>query len=393
MNIVLFDASNREALFPVSTTRPIAEIRVGMFTIVEKWEAIVNHKVSALVPSYLAKKFPAKMESQNTFVNGAVLPTKALFEEIQKLENNQKLVQGNTLVAFVSESVKWNNIEKLSANFDHIELKLELNSIGKTWDIVKNLKSELINDFDLLGDTFTKANVPEYTTAISAENIIVGANVKIGACILNASEGKIVIDDEAEIMDGAIVKGPVYIGKHSTIKMGAKLYGAVSIGPYCKVGGELIETIFQAYSNKGHDGFIGHSYLGEWCNLGANTNISNLKNTYEQVRLWNYTSGSFEKTGMQFLGLIMGDHSKTGINTMLNTGSVIGVACNIYGAGFPRNFIPDFTMGSSRKMELFPLKNVYKMAEVMMKRRNLEFDDIDKNVLLAIIENTKMLRK
>lgn len=393
MNVILFDHTQREALYPIVFTRPVSSIRVGMLSIQQKWESLLNVVVSTLVPDYLSAKFPSKFETEDLYINASVLPSKPLIDEILKLNTNQKLVKGDLLLAFYGEKMKWEKVEKLASKLEAVESESVIVNIKNTWDIISLLKPELQSDFNLVAERFTPAQIPSYTTAIERNNIWVGANVKLGACILNATEGEIVIDDDAEIMDGAMVKGPVYLGKHSCIKMGAKIYGPVSVGEHCKLGGEVCDSILQAYSNKGHDGFLGHSYLGEWCNLGADTNTSNLKNTYEPVRLWNYSTKKFDRTGMQFLGLIMGDHSKTGINTMLNTGTVIGVACNVYGGGFPRNFIPDFSMGSSHKMEKFPLKKVFEMAGAMMQRRKIEFSHSDEEILTSVFEITKEFRK
>ena len=341
-----------------------------MLTVIEKWETYLGTSCSVLVPKFLSEKYPAEYSTRNLYVNASVLPRKELVEEILALKTDQKLVIENQIVAFHSGKVHWEELDQGVEILMPVESKIDIVALKNTWDIV-----------------------PLFATAIESEKIRVGNNVKLGACILNASDGEIIIDDDAEIMDGAMVKGPVYLGKHSCIKMGAKLYGPVAIGQHCKVGGEVSNAVFQAYSNKGHDGFLGHSYLGEWCNLGADTNTSNLKNNYDPVRLWNYSSGCFDRTGMQFLGLIMGDHSKTGINTMLNTGTVIGVACNVYGGGFLKNFVPDFCIGSSHRLDVFPLKKVYAMANAMMARRKMTFTDTDKEILKAVFNMTIRYRK
>jgi UDP-N-acetylglucosamine diphosphorylase/glucosamine-1-phosphate N-acetyltransferase len=228
------------------------------------------------------------------------------------------------------------------------------------------------------------SELPGHVIAYNPSNIRIGENVKLEHCILNASHGAIVIDNDTEVMDGAMLRGPVYIGKHSVVKMAAKIYGPFSCGEECRIGGEVSDSVFQSYSNKGHDGFLGHSYIGEWCNLGADTNVSNLKNAYQPVRLWNYASKRFVHTGLQFLGLIMGDHSKTGINTMINSGTVVGVACNLFGAGFPRNFIPSFVEGGAQGFKPFPLIQVLKMAQLMMARRKIDFTTEEKQIIEKI---------
>lgn len=392
MNYVLFDKVSRDALFPIVYTRPVGSIRIGMLSLKEKWEHFLKRETTFLVPDYLSEKFSSKQEKINVFINSSVIPDLQLANEIETLRKGQKLIQNEELIAFVSGPVSWSDINKMVSSFESIHYNNKFKFISNTWDIISFLKDELINDFSLKCRDYQTNNLPKHVTAISSENVVLGKNVRLGVCILNASVGEIVIDNDAEIQDGAILKGPIYLGKNSTIKMGAKIHGNVSIGNNCKVGGEVCDSIFQAYSNKGHDGFLGHSYLGEWCNLGADTNNSNLKNTFDKVRIWNYASEKFDRTDLQFLGMIMGDHSKTGINTMLNTGTVIGVASNVYGAGFPRNFMPDFTNGGPQKMDVFQLKKAFKMAEEMMLRRGLIFSKLDEMIFNYIFENTKKYR-
>lgn len=393
MSFVLFDSLNRDALLPIVYMRPVGTIRVGMLTLQEKWEHFLKKPTSFLVPVYLSNRFQAEQESLNVYINAAVIPSKDLITEILKLQRGQKLIQNENLLAFVSTQISWEDILLHVNSFTAITYEANVKIISKTWDIISFLKEQLLDDFKLNNRESQIKNINGFATLISPGKIIVGKNVKIGACILNASEGDIVIDDNAEIHDGAIVKGPVYLGENSTINMGAKIHGPVSIGNNCKVGGEVCDSVLQAYSNKGHDGFLGHSYIGEWCNMGAGTNTSNLKNTYDKVRIWNYATGKFDHTQLQFLGTIMGDHSKTGINTMLNTGTVIGVATNVFGAGFPRNFMPDFTIGGPQKMEVFNLKLVCRMAKAMMVRRNIELSESEEKIFEYIFEQTIKYRK
>jgi len=392
MNYILFDSLDRDNLFPITYTRSISSIRVGQLTILEKWERYVNQQISILCPDYLSKKHSVAISAINIYVNGAVLPNRDLVNCIESLSHKQKLVQGNTLIACNAGALNWDGIIDECELYEAIEYNGELKQVRNTWDIISYLKCELQSDLKITKSDFQNITLPDYVTAINNDDILVGRNVKIGACIINAAEGPVVIDDGAEIMDGAIVKGPVYLGKRSVFKIGAKIYGPTSIGNNCKVGGEVTDSVFQAYSNKGHDGFLGHSYIGEWCNLGADTNTSNLKNTYEQVRIWNYATRRFDKTGLQFLGLIMGDHAKTGINTMLNTGSVIGVASNVYGAGFPRNFMPDFSAGGVQKIECFALNRVFKMATAMMGRRGIELSEDDKDIFSHVFSASSQYR-
>ncbi|MGB1307109.1 MAG: glucose-1-phosphate thymidylyltransferase, partial [Flavobacteriales bacterium] len=216
---------------------------------------------------------------------------------------------------------------------------------------------------------------------------------KVEHAILNASTGPIYVGKDAEIMEGSIVRGPLAMCENSVLKMGAKIYGATTLGPYCKVGGEVNNSVLLGYSNKGHDGFLGNSVLGEWCNLGADTNNSNLKNNYAEVKLWSYQSERFVNTGLQFCGLIMGDHSKCGINTMFNTGTVVGVSANVFGAGFPRNFVSSFSWGGSAGYMTYRLNKVFEVAEKVMQRRAIEFNQVEKDILTEVFELTKSYRK
>lgn len=393
MNYILFDHLQRESLYPIVFTRPVSNIRVGMLTIQQKWEKWLNATTSVLVPEYLSEKFPASFSEKNIYINASLLPHQEILDVINQLESGQKIVANNQLLAFCTGEIEWENLEKVTAEFPSLQYNGHFELLSRTWDIIALLAVELRQDFDRFCDKFNHPDFPSYATCIQPENILVGRKVKIGACILNASEGKIVIDDDAEIMDGAIIKGPVYIGKHSIVKMGAKIYGPVAVGEHCRVGGEVSDSVFQSYCNKGHDGFLGHSYLGEWCNLGADTNTSNLKNNYEPVRIWNYKTQRFDRTGMQFLGLIMGDHAKTGINTMLNSGTIVGVASNIYGGGFHKNFVPDFSTGEPSKLSVYCLQNVYKMAKAMMERRHVKFTSADEKILNYVFDSTSVFRR
>ncbi|MBN1925620.1 MAG: glucose-1-phosphate thymidylyltransferase [Prolixibacteraceae bacterium] len=393
MSFILFEPPQREHFLPIAFTRPVYEIRTGIFTIKEKWEQLFSQEVKSFLPEFLQVNKAELFTGYNTFINGAINPDSEFRDAVAGLIPNQLLVHREEVLACCSESEKFIGYRNVNEDWDIVEYKNEPDRLLRTWDIISGLGRRINGDFELLQLKYSGNVFPDWATIIGSEKIFVGKNVSIGACILNSSKGKILIDDYAEIGDGAIINGPVYIGKQSKVNIGAKISGPVSIGPYCKIGGEVCHSVFQGYSNKGHDGFLGHSFIGEWCNLGADTNVSNLKNSYEFVRMWNYASNCFEKTGMQFLGLVMGDHSKTGINTMLNTGTVTGVACNIYGAGFPRVFIPSFTQGGAQHFKEFSLTQAYKMADAMMKRRNMILKEEDKIVLERIYHFSSANRK
>lgn len=383
MNYILFD-TNREHLLPLTYTRPVADLRIGILSIREKWEHYLKERTSTLTESYLQQKFPLLTTQDNVWINGGICPTKMLVEQIQALQVGESLVQGKELLAYRSDAA----VPSIEINFEG-----ELMQINRLWQLFEYNDAAIQADFDLLTQGRSSQKLSDTNQVLAAENIFVEEGAKVECAILNASTGPIYIGKNAEIMEGAIVRGPLAMCEHSVLKMGAKIYGATSLGPYCKVGGEVSNSVFLGYSNKGHDGYLGNSVLGEWCNLGADTNNSNLKNNYAQVRLWNYAQGSFERTGLQFCGLVMGDHSKCGINTMFNTGTVVGVSANVFGAGFPRNFVPSFSWGGASGYTTYQLKKVFEVAEKVMARRKIAFNQQEQHILSTVFELTKSYRK
>ena len=379
MNYILFDA-NRESLFPLTHTRPISEIRIGILTIKEKWAKYLGSDPSTQTADYLKKKYPLKKEADNLYIYGGVCPNKALVAAIQQLADGEGLYAGDTLLAY-----------RNAAN-QKVIFAEEFTKIEKLWHIFQYNAIELQTDFDLLTAGRKSQVLSDTNLIMGSENIFVEEGAKLEGAILNATTGPIYIGKNAEVMEGSIVRGPFAMCEHSVLKMGAKIYGATTLGPYCKVGGEVNNSVLMSYSNKGHDGFLGNSVLGEWCNIGADTNNSNLKNNYAEVRLWSEQAGRFEKTGLQFCGLIMGDHSKCGINTMFNTGTIVGVSANIFGAGFPRNFVPSFAWGGSAGYSTYQLPKVFEVAEKVMMRRGVPFDDTEKAILQQVFELTSEQR-
>lgn len=388
MNIILFDDALRGDLLPLCFTRPCGDLRVGILTIKEKWQAYLNADVSFLTQDYLQQKFPANYESDNLYINGRLLPNTELIEEIIALEEGEGF--GNEekfeFVAFRSSK----SFDSISESKEEIKFKYcqsDYSSLNHVTDIFTLNAQEIKNDYMLL--TKDKTSQPlSPTNTLIGEEIFIEEGAKIEAAILNASEGPIYIGKDAEIMEGSLIKGPFALCYHATIKMGAKIYGGTTVGPECKVGGEVSNVVFYGYSNKGHDGFLGNSVIGEWCNLGADTNSSNLKNNYAVVKIWNYGTKRFVNTGLQFCGLIMGDHSKCGINTMFNTGTVVGISANIFGAAFPRNFIPSFTWGGASGFSTYAINKAFETAEKVMQRRKLELTDADKDILKHIFETS-----
>lgn len=370
MKIQLVDGKHRSHLLPLTYTRPVAELRCGIITIAEKYTKR-GHEIGYGTEAYLNVKYPS-IEAE-VLVSGSVCPTDAFLEAVAGLSSGQALIQGDELLAFKGE--KWEDEPS-----EIIPFSGALNLITRPWDIWSKNASELNLDFDLLTKDRFSAPI-DATNTVIGDKVFLEEGAKATASIFNATSGPIYLAKNAEIMEGCIVRGGLALGESSALKMGAKIYGATTLGPHCKVGGEVNNSVIIGYSNKGHDGFLGNSALGEWCNLGADTNNSNLKNNYDEVKAWSYVDGRFAKTGQQFCGLIMGDHSKSGINTMFNTGTVVGVSANVYGAGFPRNFIASFTWGGPQGTMEYRIDKALDTADRMMKRRGLEVDEVEKAIL------------
>ncbi|MFZ4741531.1 MAG: GlmU family protein [Bacteroidales bacterium] len=389
MNYILFDDASRNNLLPLSFTRPIADIRVGILTIREKWERYLNSKTSSLTEEYLSEKFPIAIKSNNYLINSSVFPNKQIIEEIHALKPNQALSTGDYIIAYNIKEEDFENIGDDSlANYEEIVLKSQHTKLNNTWDVFMLNGEEIAKDFELI--TKDKKSVAISTTNKTAgeHQIFIEEGAKVEFSILNATEGPIYIGKDAEIMEGCLIKGPFAMCENAILKMGAKIYGGTTIGPFSKVGGEINNVVILGYSNKAHDGFLGNSVIGEWCNLGADTNTSNLKNTYEDVKLWNYPLQTFVNTGLQFCGLIMGDHSKCGINTMFNTGTVVGVNANVFGSGFQRNFIPSFSWGGVSGISTYDIKKAIIVAQRVYERRNLVFNETEKDILKNVFNLT-----
>ncbi len=394
MNYILFDDSTWQELLPLTFTRPVAEIRIGILTIREKWEKHLQSTVSWHTQDYLAEKYPAKITNDNILINGAVLPDANLIKSIQQLQEGEYLVAENTVIAArLSQNDIFADWQQNITDKKIVTYSEKLFKIEHIYDIFVKNGDALAQDFQLLTAGRKSQPISSTVNVIGRENIFLEEGAKVEYATLNASNGYIYIGKDAEIMEGCLVRGPLAMCEHAELKLGAKIYGATTLGPYCKCGGELNNVVLFGYSSKAHDGFLGNAVLGEWCNIGADTNNSNLKNNYAEVKLWNYRTKRFAKTGLQFCGTIMGDHSKCGINTMLNTGTVIGVSANVYGAGFPRNFIPSFSMGGNHGFVEYQLNKVFEVADLVMQRRNKKFDEVEQKILTHIFEQTKEFRK
>jgi UDP-N-acetylglucosamine diphosphorylase/glucosamine-1-phosphate N-acetyltransferase len=391
-NLILFDdPAIRGSLLPFTFTRPVADIRVGILKISEKWERYAGIAPAYLTQDYLSVKFPKK-DGSALMINGAVCPTKDLWQRIKELKPGEALYQHNILLAAIAEQPSSFHPE-MAKSLSLLNFEGDLTIIQKNWHIFQFNGKELRNDFSLL--TMGRASQPNpdnHTVLYNASDIFIESGAKIKAAVLNAEEGPIYIGKNSEVQEGALIRGPFALCEGSTVNMGAKLRGDTTVGPYSKVGGEISNSVIFGFSNKGHDGFLGNAVIGEWCNLGADTNTSNLKNNYAPVKVWDYTRGGFSNTGLQFCGLMMGDHSKCGINTMFNTGTVVGVGANIFGDGFPRNFIPSFSWGGASGFSTFQIRKFEEVAIAVMKRRGKEYTDSEKEIIQKVFELTRHYR-
>jgi len=375
---------------PFTFTRPVADIRVGILTIREKWETYLKTTTTTVTEDYLSDKYPMVEMDENIMIHASYLPNIELVAMIQDLKENQAIFKDEHVIAFFAKDTQDDiNFD----NYEAIEFAQDIIKIEHTWDIFSRNGEAIQEDFNVLTKGRTSQNIPASNNIIAPENIFLEEGAKIEFATLNASSGPIYIGKHAEVMEGALIRGPFALCESAGVKLGAKIYGPTTVGPHSKVGGEVSNSVIFGYSNKGHDGFLGNSVLGEWCNLGADTNNSNLKNNYAEVRLWDYQTEGFAKTGLQFCGLMMGDHSKCGINTMFNTGTVVGVSANIFGSGFPRNFVPSFSWGGNGGFTTYLTKKAFEVAAVVMARRKLQFSEQDKAILEHVFEETKQYRR
>lgn len=383
-HIVLFDGNERDNLLPLTATRAVADLRIGILTIKEKWEKYFQTSVEVLTQDYLQEKYPYTLKENSVFINASILPSDDLVSAIEKLEKNIVLKSDATILALKTNDVisSLNGIKQISAKLKSTDQQFNNSIINFPWDIFSLNGQEIKNDIQLLG---LKPN-PEklsLTNTLLGSDIYVEDGVNCECSILNSKQGPIYLGKNSEVMEGCTIRGPFALGEHATLKMQTKIYGDTTIGPHCKIGGEVSNSVFFGYSNKAHDGFLGNSVIGEWCNLGADTNNSNLKNNYGKVKVYNYPAKDFIDTGLQFCGLIMGDHAKSSINTMFNTGTVAGVCANVFGGGFHPKFIPDFAWNEKE----FELEKAYEVAQRVMERRSIQLNETDKKILKHIFDN------
>lgn len=385
MNIILFDGKEYSDLLPLTFTRPVAELRMGILTFAERWKLIFQtEKISYLTQRYLSEKYTLQIEEENVFINPAYFPNQDFIFQLKNLKFGEAFYYQGELVAAKTtlENFQLNNfVKKLDITFESFHIQYP-------WDLFTYNSDAITYDFQLITQGRKSCTLSNTVRIIGDPSKLFVEEGAVAECaILNTKEGPIYLGKNSEIMEGAMIRGSFALGTGSKINMGAKVYGGTTIGPYSKVGGEVNNIIILGYSNKGHDGFVGNSVIGEWCNLGADTNSSNLKNNYAEVKLWNYTKQKFIKSGLQFAGMIMGDHSKSAINTQFNTGTVVGVSANIFTSGFPPNIIKSFSWGGKSESPNFKLEQVFEVAERTMKRRGIELSEQDKKIIEYIYNN------
>ncbi len=391
MNIILFDGIYHKNLLPLTYTRPVCELRIGILTIKEKWEQYIENPIQVKTQDYLAKKFGSATEENSIGINGSILPSDDLMSSLLDLKNKQILTSKGKVIAINPLPLNSENIEEELSEYKMVETKATFLQIENVWDLFKLNDEAIRSDIELIKSekTFIEASS---TNQILGEDIYIEEGAKVECAILNTTSGPIYIAKGAEVMEGSILRGPIAVCENGVVKMGAKIYGATTIGPYSKVGGEVNNCMIQGYSNKGHDGFLGNAVLGEWCNLGADTNNSNLKNNYQSVDIYNYQEEKYVDTELQFCGLIMGDHSKSAINTMFNTGTVVGVSANIYGADFPSKFIPSYSWGGRKPLE-YKFDKAMDTAKRVMDRRSIALTEDDLDILKHVYDESQKFRK
>jgi UDP-N-acetylglucosamine diphosphorylase/glucosamine-1-phosphate N-acetyltransferase len=387
MNFILFDDQTvRSNLLPITFTRPVAEVRFGILTMREKWEHYLKTKTSFLTEAYLQKKYPLVKDDENILINSSVAHSDSLVEEILALKTNQALV-GNVKV--IAMNLTLESLENMDeADPEEVKLKSDTFCINNIWDLFAKLNQAIPDDFALLTKGRKSQKLSDTNRVIGEHPVFLEEGAKAEMAIFNTTAGPVYIGKNAEVMEGSIIRGPFALGEGGVVKIGAKVYGPTSIGAYSKIGGEVNNSLILGYSNKAHDGFMGQSIIGEWCNLGADSNTSNLKNTYDTVRIWNYGQETFTDTGLQFCGLIMGDHSKSSINMMFNTGTVVGVNVNVFGTGFPRQFIPSFNWGGPSGYKKYNFRKAVEVAKRVYARRGKEFDSVEQDILKAVYDQT-----
>ncbi len=393
-NLILFDGPARDHLLPLTYTRPVAELRTGILSLREKWEKILGMKASWLTESYLQKKYPLLTGNDNLLVLGSLLPGDSLAQQISRLRTGQCLADEEGPIAWRGEEDAVQRGKE--GNLDGLQIirpDEPARRIRHPWDLFAFNRTEISSDFNRLTTGRKSAPLPEGCRVKGPHPVFIEPEADISFSTFNTSAGPVYIGNGARVGEGSLIRGPFALGPHSEVRMGTRIYEDTSTGPWCKIGGEIVSSVLMGYSNKSHEGFLGHSVLGEWCNIGADTNTSNLKNNYAPVKVWNYPERKFISTGLQLCGLIMGDHSKCGINTMFNTGTVVGVSANIFGDGFPRTFIPSFSWGGAHGFVEYKVEKAIETAELVTRRRNIELSEEDRDILREVSRLSRGFRK
>ena len=390
MNILLFDGPERGQLLPFTFVRPVAQLRVGIDLLQDKWEAFLGLKCGLYTQDYLQPKFPFSLAKENLFINPAYVPTTALVEKVKRLKLNDALVVNGNILACLTQSL---HPPKEISSLNCIEVGSPLIHLKTAADLFLRNAEVLAVDFKRLTQGRKSAPISSTNQLIATENIFLEAGAKVECAILNASEGPIYIGKNAEVMEGSMLRGSIALCENATVKMGAKIYGGTSLGPFVKAGGELNNVLILGYSNKGHDGFLGNAVIGEWCNIGAATDASNLKNNYGLLRLWNYETENFAKTALQFCGLLMGDFSRCSIHSTFNTATVVGICANLFGTGFPRTFLPSFSYGGAQGLKTYAFNKAIESNTAMMKRRGVDLTETDREILQHVFDQTAKWRK
>lgn len=395
MSLIFFDDQSRISLLPLTFTRPVSEIRVGILTLREKWERHLKRNDSSwLTENYLQSKFPFQPGNDNLVINGSVFPNAKLVAEINDLPPDSKLLNNGVVVACRVPAQQLEGISSIEqlVTAKTLSSTASVTRLKNNWDLFALNDAALRADFSLLTAGRTSQSLSKTNQVLGTEQVFLEEGARVECSVLNASTGPIYIGRDAEVMEGTLIRGPFALCDHGQLKMGAKIYGATTIGPHCRVGGEVNNSVLFGYSNKAHDGFLGNSVIGEWCNLGADSNNSNLKNNYSNVKVWSYQDEGYVNTGLQFCGLIMGDHSKCSINTMFNTGTVVGVSANIFGTGFPPKFIPSFSWGGSEGFATYRLEDAMHVASRVFERRQMKFDEAEQSVFRHLFDSTTKYR-
>ncbi|MBD1362792.1 glucose-1-phosphate thymidylyltransferase [Mucilaginibacter sp. ZT4R22] len=393
MAIILFDDNARNTLLPLTFTRPVADLRLGILTIAQKWGKHLAREFSFYTEEYLQAKFPMVVESDNFFINGSICPDESLVAIISELQTGEAIALDDVLIAVRLNMAEAKNFSPDIYLAGALKYDSGFTRIQYPEHIFRKNDAELRKDFALLTIGRTSATISS-TNTIIGDGFFAEEGVQAECCTFSTVNGPIYLANNTEVWEGTNIRGPFALCEHSQLKMGTKVYGATTIGPYCRIGGEVNNAVVWGYSNKGHEGYLGNAVVGEWCNLGADTNNSNLKNNYSPVKLWDYTTQSYRDTGLQFCGLIMADHAKSGINTMFNTGTVVGVNANVFGGGYPSNHIPDFAWGGSDGFEEYAYdKAMETTARVFARREHRKFDEAERAILTEVFNLTASYRE